>query len=146
MIFIPGWDVYHQFYGLGVATTLGYTNPRKAIRDHTKGGTKRSSLIAGDNQKMTFVPEGDVYRLVAHSRLSSVERFERRRFGDVLPSIRKTGIYALLAIHVGNVAKRLEQTGMKIGSNPFFQILPEDRLFLYMPEKTFQRRDHEQRA
>lgn len=55
-------------------------------------------------------------------------------------------MYALLAIHVGKVAKLIEQTGMKIGSNPFFQILPEDRLFLYMAEETFQRRDHEQRA
>ena len=69
-------DVYHQFYGLGVATTLGYTNPHKAIRDHTKGVTNRSSLIAGDNQKMTFVPEGDVYRLIPHSGLPPVERFE----------------------------------------------------------------------
>ena len=71
-------------------------------------GPRRSSLIAGDNQKMTFVPEGDVYRLITHSRLPLVERFERRGFGDVLPSIRKTGIYALLAIHVGKVAKRIE--------------------------------------
>ena len=71
-------------------------------------GPRRSSLIAGDNQKMTFVPEGDVYRLIAHSGLPPVERFERRGFGDVLPSIRKTGIYALLAIHVGKVAKRIE--------------------------------------
>ena len=60
-----------------------------------------------------FVPEGDVYRLVAHSRLPSVERFERRGFGDVLPSIRKTGMYALLAIYVDKVAKLIEQTGMK---------------------------------
>lgn len=96
-----------------VAFTLGYTNPRKAIWDHTKGGTNRSPLIAGGNQEMTFVPEGDVYRLVAHSRLPSVERFERRGFGDVLPSIRKTGMYALLAIYVDKVAKLIEQTGMK---------------------------------
>lgn len=62
---------------------------------------------------MTFVPEGDVYRLIAHSRLPSVERFERQGFGEVLPSIRKTSMYALLAIHVGQIAKLIEQTGMK---------------------------------
>lgn len=67
-----------------VAFTLGYTNPRNAIWDHTKGVTNRSSLIAGDNQKMTFVPEGGVYRLIAHSGLPPVERFERQGFGDVL--------------------------------------------------------------
>ncbi len=42
-----------------------------------------------------------------------MERFERRGFGDVLPSIRKTGMYALLAIYVDKVAKLIEQTGMK---------------------------------
>ena len=26
--------------GTDVATALGYTNPRKAVRDHTRGGTK----------------------------------------------------------------------------------------------------------
>ena len=67
-----------------VAFTLGYTNPHKTIRDHTKGGTNRSPLIAGGNQEMTFVPEGDVYHLISHSRLPLVERFERRGFGDVL--------------------------------------------------------------
>ena len=40
-----------------VAFTLGYTNPRKAIQDHTKGVTNRSSLIAGDNQEMTLFPK-----------------------------------------------------------------------------------------
>ena len=28
------------FCGTDVATALGYTNPRKAVRDHTRGGTK----------------------------------------------------------------------------------------------------------
>ena len=30
------------FCGTDVATALGYTNPRKAVRDHTRGGTKCS--------------------------------------------------------------------------------------------------------
>ena len=30
------------FCGTDVATTLGYTNPRKAVRDHTRDGTKCS--------------------------------------------------------------------------------------------------------
>ena len=54
-----------------------------------------------------------MYRPIAHSGLPPVERFERRGFGDVLPSIRKTGMYALLAIYVDKVAKLIEQTGMK---------------------------------
>ena len=30
------------FCGTDIAAALGYTNPRKAVRDHTRGGTKRS--------------------------------------------------------------------------------------------------------
>ena len=30
------------FCGSDIAKALGYSNPRKAVRDHTKGGTKRS--------------------------------------------------------------------------------------------------------
>ena len=42
---------------------------------------------------MSFIPEGDVYRLIVRSKLPSAERFERWVFDEVLPSIRKTGGY-----------------------------------------------------
>ena len=42
---------------------------------------------------MTFIPEGDVYRLIVHSRLPGAERFEKWVFDEVLPMIRKTGGY-----------------------------------------------------
>lgn len=41
----------------------------------------------------TFITEGDVYRLITHSKLPSAERFERWVFDEVLPSIRRTGGY-----------------------------------------------------
>ena len=40
-----------------------------------------------------FIPEGDVYRLIVHSKLPSAERFERWVFDEVLPSIRQHGAY-----------------------------------------------------
>lgn len=86
-------DGEYLFCGTDVASALGYTNPRKAIRDHTKGGTKRSSLTAGGTQEMLFIPEGDVYRLIVHSKLPSAERFEKWVFQEVLPTIRKFGAY-----------------------------------------------------
>ena len=43
---------------------------------------------------MLFIPEGDVYRLITHSKLPAAEQFERWVFDDVLPSIRKHGLYA----------------------------------------------------
>ena len=44
-------------------------------------------------QTMTFLPEGDVYRLIAHSKLPGAEAFERWIFDEILPTIRKTGGY-----------------------------------------------------
>ena len=81
------------FCGTDIAAALVYTNPRKAVRDHTRGGTKCSIPTTSGNQTMTFISEGDVYRLIVHSKLPSAERFERWVFDEVLPSIRKHGAY-----------------------------------------------------
>ena len=83
----------YLFCGTDIAAALGYTNPRKAVRDHTRGGTKCSIPTTSGNQTMTFISEGDVYRLIVHSKLPSAERFERWVFDEVLPSIRKHGAY-----------------------------------------------------
>ena len=43
--------------------------------------------------EISFITEGDVYRLIVHSKLPSAERFEHWVFDEVLPSIRKHGVY-----------------------------------------------------
>lgn len=82
------------FCGSDVAKALGYANPRKALSDHCKGVTKRDTLTQRGNQEMSFIPEGDVYRLIVRSKLPSAEKFEKWVFEEVLPSIRKTGTYS----------------------------------------------------
>lgn len=81
------------FCGIDVAAALGYSNPRDALRRHCKGVVKHDTLTAGGLQSLSFVPEGDVYRLIVHSRLPGAERFEKWVFEEVLPAIRKTGGY-----------------------------------------------------
>ena len=81
------------FCGLYIAVALGYSNPRDALRRHCKGVVKRDTLTEGGPQQLSFIPEGDVYRLIVHSKLPSAERFERWVFDEVLPSIRKHGAY-----------------------------------------------------
>lgn len=81
------------FCGKDVADALGYTNHRKALADHCKGVTKRDTLTNGGVQSISYIPEGDLYRLIAHSQLPDAERFESWVFDEVLPSIRKTGSY-----------------------------------------------------
>lgn len=83
--------------GSDVAKALGYANPQKAIRDHCiKDGVTNRSVIdsLGREQKAKFINEGNVYRLITHSKLPEAEKFERWVFDDILPSIRKTGMYA----------------------------------------------------
>ena len=81
------------FCGKDVAEALGYSDTAKAIRMHCKGVAELSTPTAGGVQKMKYIPEGDLYRLIAHSQLPDAERFESWVFDEVLPSIRKHGAY-----------------------------------------------------
>ena len=82
------------FCASDVAKALGYKNPTEAIQDHCKRVVERcTSDLLGRRQTMKFVPEGDIYRLTASSKLPGAEKFESWVFDEVLPSIRKHGAY-----------------------------------------------------
>ena len=85
------------FCGSDVAKALGYTRPNDAVNDHCRidATSKRRTIIdrLGRKQEALFIPEGDVYRLIAHSKLPAADQFERWIFDDVIPTIRKTGGY-----------------------------------------------------
>lgn len=84
------------FCAADVATSLGYTNSRKAINDHCKedGVTIRYAIDSmGRRQQAKFITEGNLYRLIAHSKLPEAERFEKWIFEEVLPTIRRNGAY-----------------------------------------------------
>ena len=84
------------FCGTDVARALGYSIPSKAVNTHCKGVSKMEAPTNGGVQKLLFITEGDVYRLIVHSRLDSAIRFEHWVFDEVLPILRKTGMYAML--------------------------------------------------
>ncbi len=86
------------FCGSDVAKALGYAIPSKAVNTHCKGVSKMEVPTNGGVQEMLFIPEGDIYRLITHSKLPSAEQFEGWVFDEVLPSIRKTGGYSLNGI------------------------------------------------
>lgn len=84
------------FCGSDVAKALGYDQPHKAIERHCRCGTKHTIPHPQSPNKtieMLFVSEGDLYRLIANSKLPAAEKFERWVFDEVLPTIRKTGGY-----------------------------------------------------
>ena len=85
------------FCGKDVATALGYTNAAKAINDNCRYITRGYVPHPQSPSKMIemmFIAEGDIYRLIVRSKLPAAERFEKWVFDDVLPSIRKHGMYA----------------------------------------------------
>lgn len=82
-----------MFCGKDVALALGYRRPKDATTAHCKGAVKRRLLTNGGAQEMKMISEGDVYRLISHSRLPSAEKFESWIFDEILPQINHTGGY-----------------------------------------------------
>lgn len=85
------------FCGKDVATALGYVNTKDALSRHCKsdGVVNRYPIVdqLGREQQARFITEGDLYRLIASSKLPSAQKFESWVFDEVLPSIRKQGAY-----------------------------------------------------
>lgn len=92
--------------GIDVAKALGYQNPSNAIMKHCKHSIKKT--LEADTQKgdvvkteTTLINEGDIYRLIIIASNQSknleikkkAEKFETWVMDEVLPSIRKHGLY-----------------------------------------------------
>lgn len=84
------------FVGKDVAEILGYSNTRKALADHVdeedKGVTKCDTL--GGVQDLTVINESGLYSLILSSKMPNAKKFKSWVTSEVLPSIRKHGIYA----------------------------------------------------
>lgn len=88
------------FVGKDVAAALGYGEGKSlanAVSNHVheedKGVTEL--MTPGGKQKMVIINESGLYSLVLSSKLPSAREFKRWVTSDVLPSIRRTGGYAL---------------------------------------------------
>ena len=85
------------FRATDVAKSLGYGNPHEALYRHCKYLVKREvpnpQSVNGKMVEALFIPEGDLYRLITHSKLPEAQAFESWVFDEVLPSIRRHGGY-----------------------------------------------------
>lgn len=79
------------FCAKDIATALGYKDPVNAIKQHCRGVAIHHPIIdqLGREQSARFITEGDVYRLIASSKLPSAVKFESWVFDEVLPAIRR---------------------------------------------------------
>ncbi|MDV2566225.1 phage antirepressor [Levilactobacillus brevis] len=92
-----------HFVGNDVAATLGYSQPAKAIREHVNEADKGVSKIdtPGGRQTVTVINESGVYDLIFDASRQGKNADIRRKAtefrhwvtNDVLPSIRKNGMY-----------------------------------------------------
>ena len=85
------------FVGRDVATALGYAKPENALATHVPDKYKKVTPIQGTlggTQNMTVINEAGLYKLVMRSKLPNAEKFSDWVCEEVLPSIRKHGVYA----------------------------------------------------
>lgn len=88
------------FVGMDVATALGYKDTVNAIKQHVDDIDKQN-LKGGDspclnipNRGMTFINESGLYALIFGSKLPNAKQFKRWVTSEVLPAIRKHGMWA----------------------------------------------------
>lgn len=96
-------DKYY-FPATECAKVLGYSQPAHAVSRHcphcmkrtvgVQTGTKQDGSPAYQTVEKQFVTEGDLYRLIVRSKLPKAQEFETWVFDDVLPTIRRHGVYA----------------------------------------------------
>lgn len=84
------------FIGKDVAEILGYSNPSKALSDHVDEEDKlnNKSLSSLGQRGGWIINESGLYSLVLSSKLPTAKKFKRWITSEVLPSIRKNGMYA----------------------------------------------------
>lgn len=84
------------FLGKDVANALGYSNTTDAISRHVDSEDKAEVVIHDGRQNRTMISinESGLYSLILSSELPSARKFKRWVTSDVLPTIRKHGLYA----------------------------------------------------
>lgn len=125
------------FMGSDIAKALGYVRPNDAIKQHCRATVKHRIHISGKTQEVNFIGEGDMYRLITHSKLESAERFEAWVFDKVLPTLRKTGSYEMpkskahneRLASVNNAVKILTPMLQAAGCNSQIQLLTAKTLY-----------------
>jgi len=76
-----------------ICVVLGYSNDSEAIEKYCreKGIAKHGSLAEGENQGLTYINEGNLYRLIINSHEEDAQAFEVKLTDEILPAIRKMG-------------------------------------------------------
>ncbi|MCQ2502007.1 MAG: phage antirepressor, partial [Lachnospiraceae bacterium] len=85
------------FVGKDVAEILGYADPNKAIAMHVDEEDKLNDKTASSlgQRGGWIINESGLYSLILSSKLPAAKRFKRWVTSEVLPAIRRHGLYAV---------------------------------------------------
>ena len=85
------------FVGKDVAEILGYQNGSKALADHVDEEDKlnNDSLSSLGQRGGWLINESGLYSLILSSKMPNAKKFKRWVTAEVLPAIRKHGVYAV---------------------------------------------------
>ena len=90
------------FVGKDVAEALGYSNASKAVSTHVGEEDRILKVLEADSQngnvvktQTALINESGLYALIFGSKLESAKRFKHWVTSEVLPAIRKHGVYAV---------------------------------------------------
>jgi anti-repressor protein len=86
------------FVGKDVADALGYSDTNKAVAMHVEEEDKKlndKSSSSFGQRGATLINESGLYALIFGSKLESAKRFKHWVSSEVLPAIRKHGVYAV---------------------------------------------------
>lgn len=79
-----------------VCKILEISNSRKVVeRLNPKGVTTSDTLTKGGIQKLTYINESNLYKVIFQSRKPQAEQFTEWVTSEVLPTLRRTGTYSI---------------------------------------------------
>jgi anti-repressor protein len=88
------------FIGKDIADVLGYSNTKDALQMHVDSEDKLIAQRSGNatfdipNRGITIINESGLYSLILKSKLPGAKQFKRWVTSEVLPTIRKYGMFA----------------------------------------------------
>lgn len=103
--------------GKDVAVALGYKNPRDALDRHVDDEDKNTVVNPDGNRgnpNMVIINESGLYSLILSSKMPKAKAFKRWVTSEVLPAIRKNGVYE--SVKAQQHIEQLEATNAQLNA------------------------------
>lgn len=101
--------------GKDVAVALGYKNPQKALHDHVDAeDVTANDLFTVNGTPAALINESGLYSLILSSKMPKAKAFKHWVTGEVLPAIRKNGVYE--SVKARQHIEQLETTNAQLNA------------------------------